>query len=130
MSHGENLPSILPIVQDNVTGTANRVEGVLTDFLMLILSKTVGELIRESLIKIHQLISGNVASVASNLGGGRHVHLALTMTAEDYLAQMGYVFVPPHNSIVYPPMTVLPKIKHSETKCSKKTNLCSNDALL
>ena len=43
-------------------------------------------------------MGGNAASVASNLRGGRHGHLALTITAEDYMEQTGFAFVPPHNS--------------------------------
>ena len=62
-----------------------------------ILPNIFGEPTRESIIDIDQLISGNTTSVASNLGGGWHGHLALTMTMEDYLDQTGHVFVPPHN---------------------------------
>ena len=84
-------------------GTINSVNGVIADFLTPILSKILGEPTRESLIKIHQIISGNTASVASNLGGGWHIHLALTMTADEYLAQAGHVFVPLHKPGYYPP---------------------------
>ena len=48
------------------------------------------------------MISGNAASVASNLGGGRHGHLTLTMTSKDYMEQTGFAFVPPHNPGNYP----------------------------
>ena len=74
------------------------------DSPMLILPKIVGEPTRESLIDIHRLISGNVASMVLNLGGGRHIHLTITMTAEDYLEQMGHAFIPPHNPGNHPPM--------------------------
>ena len=67
------------------------------DLLTPILLKIGGDPTREALIELHQLISGNAASVASNIGGGRHGHLALTMTKEDYLAQTYYAFVPPYN---------------------------------
>ena len=46
---------------------------------------------------IHRLISGNAAPVASNLRGGRHGHIALTIVAKEYMAQTVFVFVPPHN---------------------------------
>ena len=59
-------------------------EGVLTDFLTPILPNIGGEPTREGLVKLHLLISGNAASVLSNLGGGWHGHLALTITSEDY----------------------------------------------
>ena len=58
------------------------VEGVLVDLLTLILSNIDREQTREGLIDLHQLIIGNAASVASNLRGGQHVNLVLTMTAE------------------------------------------------
>ena len=80
-----------------MAGTVNRVEGVLVDFLTPILPNIVREPTREFLIKIRQLISGNVASVVSKIRGGRHGHLALTMTARDYLAHMGHMFVPLRN---------------------------------
>ena len=45
---------------------------------------------------MHQLVSGNVASMASNFGGCRHRHLALSMTDEEYME------LPPHNPGNYP----------------------------
>ena len=68
-----------------------------TYFLTLILPKIVGEPTRKSLIDIHWLISGNLVSTVSKLGGGRNGHLALTMNTEDYLYQTAHMFVPPHN---------------------------------
>ena len=35
--------------------------------------------------------------MVSNLRGGGHRHLALTMTTDDYIEQTGFTFVPPHN---------------------------------
>ena len=69
---------------------------------MPILPKIGGEPTREGIIDIHQLISGNVAFVASNLGRGRHGHRTLTMTAEEYMEQTGFEFVLPHNPGEYP----------------------------
>ena len=63
-----------------MAGTTSSIEGVLTDFSAPILPKIGGELTREVLINLHRLVSGNVAS---NLRGGRHGHLALTMTDEE-----------------------------------------------
>ena len=48
------------------------------------------------------LVSGNTASVASKLRGGRHGNLALKMTAKYYKTQTGFAFVPSHNPINYP----------------------------
>ena len=64
-----------------MAGTKISVEGVLVDFLSQILPNIGRYLMIEYLIKLHWLISGNVASVVSNLGGGLHGHPALKITA-------------------------------------------------
>ena len=79
--HGTNLPSNPPRVQDNMVGTENSTKGVFMDFLTPILLKIGGDPTREALIELHQLISGNAASVVSNIGGGWNGHLALTINA-------------------------------------------------
>ena len=56
------------------------------DFQTPILPKIIGYPTIEALIELHQLISINMASGVSNLGGGQHGHLTITITAEDYLA--------------------------------------------
>ena len=83
-------------------GETISVKGVLADFPESILPKIDGEPTREGLVDLHQLISGNAASVAFNFGGGQHRHLALTMMAEDYRAQTGSEFVPPQKPGDYP----------------------------
>ena len=80
----------------------SRVKVVLADFLTPILLKIHREPTREGLIDIHQLIGGNMASVALNLGGGQHRHLALSMTSEEYMEQTGFAFVLTHNPGDYP----------------------------
>ena len=65
-----------------MAGATTSVEGVLADFSTPIVPKIGGEPIREVLIQVHQLISGNAASVLSNLRGGWHLHLALKMTSK------------------------------------------------
>ena len=77
-----------------MAGATSSVKGILVGFPTPILPNIGGDLTRERLIDIHQLISGNVAS---NLRGGRHGHLALTMTAKEYMEQTGFAFLPPHN---------------------------------
>ena len=67
--------------------------------------------------------------MASNLGGGQHGHLSLTMTTEDYLTQLGHVFVPPHNPTIAPRKWVPPKNKRSGPKGSWKTEHSSDAAL-
>ena len=102
-SHGTNLMSIPPRDQDIVEGATRRVKGVLVDFMTPIVSNIGVELTIEALIYLHRLISEKAASVASNLRGGRNGHLVLTMAAEEYMEQMGYTFVIPHNPGKYPP---------------------------
>ena len=55
------------IVQDNITGTASSIKGVLAEFLTSTLPKSIKELTREPLIKIYWLISGHVEFIVSNL---------------------------------------------------------------
>ena len=76
-----NLPPIQTRVWEYFSWEKSSVEGVLTDFPTPILPKIGGEPKIEGLIHLHRLISGNVASMASNLGVGWHGHLALTITA-------------------------------------------------
>ena len=85
-------------------GTKISVEGVHADLPTEIIPKIEVEPTIKVLIKLNQLISGNAASIALKIGGGRHVHLALTMTAADHMSQRGYVFLPPHNPGYYPPI--------------------------
>ena len=78
-------------------GATTSVEGVLTDFLKPTIPKTGGESTIEGLIKLHQLVSGNAVYMLSNLRGGRHGHLALTIRSKEYDTQPGFVFVLPNN---------------------------------
>ena len=79
-----NLLSIPPRVQEIMVRETSSIEGVLVDFPTPIISNIGGIPTRESLIDLHELVSGNVVSVASNLGGGRHRHLTLTTTSNKY----------------------------------------------
>ena len=88
-----------------MAGSMSSVEGVFSYFLTPILPNIGGETTREGLIDLHQLVSGNAASVVLNLVGGQHRHLALMMTVKDYMAQTGFSFVPPHKPGDYPQIT-------------------------
>ena len=77
-----------------MVGATKITEGVLEDLPTPILPKIVWEPTIESIIRFHQIISGNAAFMVSNLGRGQNVHLELTITAEDYLDHTGHVFVP------------------------------------
>ena len=80
-----------------MTGETRIVDWILADFLTTILPNIVGEPTRESIIELHQIIISKAAYIASNLGGGLHGRLELTMDVENYLAQTVHTFAPPHN---------------------------------
>ena len=106
MSHRANPPFMPPRVQDKMTGTTSRVKGVPTDLPTPILPNIGIDPTREALINLHQFISVNAASVVLNLGVDRNVHLALNITAKEYMAHTGYVFMLPHNPNNYTPIMV------------------------
>ena len=80
-----------------MAGGGISVKTVLSDDQTPILPNIGGEPTREELIYLHQLISGNVESMASNLIGSHHGHFDMTMTADEYKTQTEFAFVPPHN---------------------------------
>ena len=84
-----------------MVGTKSSSKEVLAYFPTPILPNIGIDSTLEDLIEIHWLIIGNAASVESDLGGGRHGHLSLTMAADYYMSQIGYAFVPPHNPVDY-----------------------------
>ena len=90
-------------MRDEISGAKRSNKVVLADFLTPILPKIFGEPTRELLINLHILISMSAACAASNLRGGWHRHLILTMSSEEYMEQTGYAFVLPHNPGDYPP---------------------------
>ena len=85
-----------------MAGATKSAKRVLAYFLMPNIPNIDGENTREVLINIHQLISGDVESVALNLRGGLHRHLTMTMTAEGYMEQTSFAFFPSHNPGDYP----------------------------
>ena len=54
---------IPPILQEKMEGITNSVEGLFTDFTTPIITKIVGEMMREALIELHRMISGNNALI-------------------------------------------------------------------
>ena len=107
-----------------MAGATTRFEGVFTGLLTPIIPKIGGEPTREGLVELHQLVSGNVASVLPNLGGGRHRYLTLPITSEDYKSQTGFSFVLPHNPGNYPPT-----IGNSQDQTLGTENFQQNQAL-
>jgi hypothetical protein len=61
------------------------------------LTKVTGEPTFEDLKVIWRLLNTNVMSVASYEGGGRHGHLGIIMTNEEYLTIAVDVFPVPNN---------------------------------
>ena len=94
---------IPPRVQYKITGKTRRVEGVLPDLLTPILTKIGGDPMIYSLIELHRLISENIVSEVSNLRRRQNGDPALAMTADNYMEQTGYLFVPLHNPGNYSP---------------------------
>jgi hypothetical protein len=85
------------------------VDGITADFPKPVLGQIHGEPTREALIDMHKLLCTNAASVTTNLGGGNHGHLALLMTAKEYLEETEKVFVVPTNPGDDPPTTIKPE---------------------
>ena len=80
-----NPTLIPPRVQEKMTGTTISIKGVLEDSPMPILPNIGGDPTREALMGLHRMISVNATYVVSNLVGCRHGHLALKITAENYM---------------------------------------------
>ena len=66
-----------------MTGSTSSIDGVLVYFLTQIIPNIVREPIRKALVDIYRTLSSNVVSIASNLDGGRHGYLELTMAANN-----------------------------------------------
>ena len=99
-----NPTLIPPRTRDEMVGATISTKVFLMDFPTPINPKIGREPTREALIGLYRIISGNAAFVASNLRGGRHGHLTLMITAEEYMEQTSCVLVLPHNPGNYPPM--------------------------
>jgi hypothetical protein len=77
--------------------TASTPDGLIVGFLHSSLPKVAGEPTSEDLKVIRRLLNTNVMSVASYEGGGRHGHLGIIMTNEEYFAVAVDVFPVPNN---------------------------------
>ena len=125
-----NPPSIPTRVQDIMARSTTSVKGVLADFPTPILPNIGGEPTREALINLHQLVSGNVASVAPNLREFRHGHLALIMTAEEYMSQWATCLCLHTTQAITHQQWEPPKSKRSELKSFDKTKRSLEDTPL
>jgi hypothetical protein len=70
------------------------------------LSKVTGEPTFENLKVIRRLLNTNDMSVSSYVGGGRHGHLGIIMTNEEYFAIAADVFTVPDNPGASPEVVV------------------------
>jgi hypothetical protein len=77
--------------------TASTTDKLIIEFLHSSLPKVAGEPTFENLKVIRRLLNTNAISVASYKGGGRHGHLGIIMTDEEYFAIAVDVFSLPNN---------------------------------
>jgi hypothetical protein len=76
---------------------ASTPDELIAGFLHSSLPKVTGEPTFKDLKVIRRLLNTNVMSVASHEGGGRHGHLGIIMTNEEYFAIAVDVFPVPKN---------------------------------
>jgi hypothetical protein len=89
--------------------TASTPDELIAGFLHSSLPKVTGEPTFADLKVIRLLLNTNAMSVASYEGGGRHVHLGIIMTNEEYFAVAVDIFPVPNNQ--GPPAAVVAGIK-------------------
>jgi hypothetical protein len=77
--------------------TASTPDELIAGFPHSSLPKVTGDPTFEYLKVIRRLLNTNAMSVASYEGGGRHVHLGIVMTNEEYFAIAVDVFPVPNN---------------------------------
>lgn len=90
----------------------------------------MGEPTFESIRDMHCLLTTNVASVPSGLGGGNHGHLGLALDRQGYFALTGAVFTKPNNPgpiPIFPPNVnaqQVQAIEHQHKKALHIFTLC------
>jgi hypothetical protein len=77
--------------------TASTPDELIAGFPHLSLPKVTGEPTFKDLKVIRRLLNTNAMSVSSYVGGGRHRHLDIIMTNEEYFAIVADVFPVPNN---------------------------------
>jgi hypothetical protein len=86
--------------------TASTPDELIAGFPYSSLPKVTGEPTFEDLKVIRRLLNTNVMSVYSYVGGGRHGHLGIIMTNEEYFAIAADVFPLPDNPGASPEVVV------------------------
>jgi hypothetical protein len=77
--------------------TASTPDELIAGFPSSSLPKVTGKPIFEDLKVIRRLLNTNAMSVSSYVGGGRHGHLGIIMTNEEYFSSAATVFPVPDN---------------------------------
>jgi hypothetical protein len=86
--------------------TASTPDELIAGFPHSSLPKVTGELIFEDLRVIRRLLNTHAMSVSSYVGGGRHGHLGIIVTNEEYFAIAANVFPVPDNPGASPEVVV------------------------
>jgi hypothetical protein len=86
--------------------TASTPDELIAGFPHSSLPKVTGEPKFEDLKVIHRLLNTNAMSVSSYVVGGRHGHLSIIMTNEEYFAIAADVFPLPDNPGASPEVVV------------------------
>jgi hypothetical protein len=86
--------------------TASTPDELITGFPHSSLPKVTGEPTFEDLKVIRRLLNTHAMSVSSYVGGGRHGHLGIFMTNEEYFAIAADVFPVPDNPGASPEVVV------------------------
>ena len=68
------------------------VDALTENFPFPIIPKINGKPTRKDIEKLQKKIYANAAAIQSELGGGAHGHLGLTITLADYLTATGHNF--------------------------------------
>jgi hypothetical protein len=86
--------------------TASTPDELIVGFPHSSLPKVTGEPTFEDLNVIRRLPNTNAMSVSSYVGGGRHGHLGIIMTSEEYVTIAADVFPVPENPGASPKVVV------------------------
>jgi hypothetical protein len=86
--------------------TASTLDELIAGFPHSSLPKVTGEPTFEELKVIRRLLNTYAMSVSSYVGGGRHGHLGIIMTKEEYFAIAADVFPVPDNPGASPEVVV------------------------
>ena len=102
----------------------NTLKNISKSFPQKTLTPIIGTPSYETIRIIHTELKSNACTVRTNLGGGNHGHLSLTLTPDEYHKQTGTTFTRPSDPGVTP---VFPS---NDTATKLQTIQIKHDALL